>query len=106
MLFHILALLSVFGLARAAAVTKRQDGSLTDLSSAESESFRPYTLYAAAAYCQPSLTSSWSCGGVYLGAFGISELMFFTTAPEKCTSNPTFQPYASGGDGSAVQFCS
>lgn len=26
--------------------------------------------------------------------------------PDKCASNPFFQPYASGGDGSDIQFCS
>jgi hypothetical protein len=63
MLSHILALLSIFGLAHAGAVTKRQV--ITTLSSAEIESFKPYTLYAGAAYCQPSLTLSWSCGGMF-----------------------------------------
>jgi hypothetical protein len=41
-----------------------------------------------------------------LGSFYTSSTseLIFTTTPEKCTGNPTFQPYASGGDGSAVQF--
>ena len=43
--------------------------------------------------------------GSFYTAFGTPELIF-PTIPEKCTGNPTFQPYASGGDGSAVQFCS
>ena len=63
MLSHILSLLSIFGFAHAGAVNKRQV--ITALSSAEIESFKPYTLYAGAAYCQPSLTSSWSCGGLF-----------------------------------------
>jgi len=83
MLSHIFPLLAYFGLARAAAITKRQ--AITTLTSAEIEEFKPYSFYAATAYCQPSQTLSWSCGDL-------------------CTGNPTFQPYASGGDGSAVQF--
>jgi hypothetical protein len=61
MLFRILALLAILGLARAAAATKRR--AIMTLSSAEIELFKPYTLYAAAAYRQPTLTLSWSCGG-------------------------------------------
>ena len=69
MLTHILGLLAIFWLAHAGAVTKRQD--ITPLSSTKIESFKPYTLYAAVAYCQPSLTLSWSCGGSFnfLGHF-------------------------------------
>ena len=99
------ALLAIVGLARAASVTNRQ--AITTLSSAEIETYKPYTFYAATAYCQPSLTLSWSCGGLCWGRsiyFGTSELIF-TTTPDKCTGNPTFKPYASGGDGSAVQYC-
>ena len=68
MLSYILFLSSIFNLAHAAAtvgaVTDPQ--ALTGLSSTQVESFRPYSLYAAAAYCQPSQTLSWSCGGTYL----------------------------------------
>ena len=63
MLSCILALLSIFGLAHASAI-KRQ--AITSLSSAQIESFRPFTLYAAAAHCLPSQTLSWSCGGLFL----------------------------------------
>jgi hypothetical protein len=65
MLSSILSLLAIFGLAHASAVNKRQD--TTVLSSEEIEAFRPYTLYAATAYCDPSQTLAWSCGGLCLG---------------------------------------
>jgi hypothetical protein len=65
MLLYILALFSIFELAHAAAVTKRQ--AITTLSLAQVESFKPYSLYAAAAYCPPSQTLSWSCGGWSFG---------------------------------------
>lgn len=65
MLSYILPLIAIFGLSHASAVIKRQ--ATTILSSEEIEAFKPYTLYAATAYCDPSQTSSWSCGGLRLG---------------------------------------
>jgi hypothetical protein len=60
MLSCVIALFSVFGLARAAA-TPASDAFQT-LSVMQVESFKPYSFYAAAAYCPPSQTLSWSCG--------------------------------------------
>jgi hypothetical protein len=48
----MLSLLAIFGLAHASTVNKRQD--TTTISSEEIEAFKPYTLYAATAYCNPS----------------------------------------------------
>ena len=48
--------------------------------------FTPYTYYAAAGYCSPSLTETWSCGS-------------------DCNATSGFKPIASGGDGSFTQFC-
>ncbi|KAF8258441.1 alpha/beta-hydrolase [Lactarius quietus] len=75
--------LVLFRIAYAIAIAKRQD--IAPLSQAQIEEFKPYSLYAAAAYCDPSNTLTWSCGA-------------------NCAGNPTFRPSASGGDGSAVQF--
>ncbi|KAF8260710.1 lipase [Lactarius quietus] len=83
MLSYIFAGFAFFRIAYAIAVTKRQG--ITTLSQAQIEAFKPYSFYAAAAYCNPSKTLSWSCGAY-------------------CTGNPTFEPSASGGDGSDVQF--
>lgn len=68
MLSYILALSSILELARMAAATDAvtDPQAHTTLSSTQIESFRSYSLYAAAAYCQPSQTLSWSCGGRYL----------------------------------------
>ncbi|KAF8493016.1 lipase [Russula emetica] len=73
MLSSILSLLAIFGIADGSAVTKRQ--TTTVLSSEEIEAFKPYTFYAAAAYCVPTETVTWSCG-------------------DNCAGNPSFQPYA------------
>ncbi|KAI0034463.1 lipase class 3 family protein [Vararia minispora EC-137] len=47
--------------------------------------FRPYTLFASAAYCNPSITGTWTCGA-------------------NCDANPGFQPTASGGNDGTVQY--
>ncbi|TFK39670.1 lipase class 3 family protein [Crucibulum laeve] len=59
--------------------------SITALSTTQIAAFRPFSHYASTAYCQPSQTLTWSCGA-------------------NCDANPTFEPTASGGDGSSVQF--
>jgi len=85
MLSYVFVLFLIFQLARRAAagvIIERQ--SITALTLAQIEAFKPYTLYAAAAYCPPDQTLSWTCGA--------------------CSGNPTFEPFASGGDGSDTQF--
>ena len=69
-----------------AAPTLDARQSITALSTSQIGSFKPFSFYASTAYCDPSLTLTWSCGA-------------------NCEANPTFQPIASGGDGSSVQFC-
>jgi hypothetical protein len=63
MLSYIFAGLSFFRIAYAVAITQRQ--AITTLSGAQIEGFRPYSLYAAAAYCNPAKTLTWSCGSLY-----------------------------------------
>ena len=65
------------------SIAKRQ--SITAISTAEIETFKPFTFFASAAYCQPANTLAWNCGA-------------------NCDANSDFQPFASGGDGSSVQF--
>ena len=48
-------------------------------------SFRPFTYYAAAAYCGPQTILQWNCGA-------------------NCAESPNFTPTAAGGDGNGVQF--
>lgn len=60
--------------------------SITDLSTTQITSYKPYTLYASAAYCNATETSAWSCGS-------------------NCKGNPSFVPTASGGDGTLKQYC-
>ena len=42
---------------------KRQD--ITTLSSTQIAGFAPFTHLASAAYCDPSLTKNWDCGGAF-----------------------------------------
>ncbi|KAI0037750.1 hypothetical protein FA95DRAFT_1529358, partial [Auriscalpium vulgare] len=69
----------------AATVSKRQPESITTLSTAQISAFKPFTFFASAAYCNPSVTLTWSCGA-------------------NCNANPDFLPEASGGDGGDVSF--
>lgn len=62
------------------------DAAVKDLSQTQIGSFKPFTFYAAAAYCPASTTLTWGCG-------------------TNCEANPRFQPVASGGDGDSIQFC-
>jgi hypothetical protein len=60
---------------------------ITVISSAQVNAFTPYTYYASAGYCNPSVTKTWACGA-------------------NCEANPGFKSIASGGDGSSTQYCS
>ncbi|KAF9269337.1 lipase [Marasmius fiardii PR-910] len=83
-LFYAITLLSLCVLALGSPITDKRQ-SITTLSTSQVSAFKPFSFYAAAAYCQPSTTLAWNCGA-------------------NCQSNPTFKPVASGGDGDAVQF--
>lgn len=72
------------GLALPTSISPR--ASITDLSTTQISSFKPYTFYASTAYCNAAETLAWNCGA-------------------KCEANPTFVPTASGGDGVIEQFC-
>ncbi|EKM50556.1 uncharacterized protein PHACADRAFT_152637 [Phanerochaete carnosa HHB-10118-sp] len=80
----LLALVALLPTALAAPSLEARQ-SITPLSTATIESFKPFTFYASTAYCQPSETLTWTCGA-------------------NCEANPSFKPVASGGDGSDVQF--
>ncbi|GLB41588.1 putative alpha beta-hydrolase [Lyophyllum shimeji] len=59
--------------------------SISTLTPAQVAAYKPYSFYAATAYCQPANTLAWNCGG-------------------NCNSNPSFHPVASGGNGDTTQF--
>ncbi|RPD59103.1 lipase [Lentinus tigrinus ALCF2SS1-7] len=81
----ILAVVSVV-FAIPASIPRDKDTSRTSsVSQVEVHSFKPYTFYAASAYCLPTTTIDWSCG-------------------QNCAANPNFIPVAAGGDGSFTQY--
>ncbi|KAG6827782.1 hypothetical protein H0H92_010475 [Tricholoma furcatifolium] len=59
--------------------------SITTLTSSQVSAYTPFTYFASTAYCAPSSTLAWTCGA-------------------NCEANSDFIPYASGGDGSSVQY--
>lgn len=60
--------------------------SITALSTAQIDTFTPYTWYASTGYCSAAETLAWDCG-------------------TNCEANPDFEPVASGGDGDSTQYC-
>ncbi|KAJ3571302.1 hypothetical protein NP233_g3846 [Leucocoprinus birnbaumii] len=64
---------------------KARQGTVSAVSTTDFDQFNPFTFFAASAYCPPDKTKDWSCGA-------------------NCDANPNFQPTASGGDGSDIQF--
>ncbi|EJC99932.1 lipase [Fomitiporia mediterranea MF3/22] len=86
LLFSILvAAFAVFSLAHATPIYSSGAGpdflrreSITTLSTDQISTFRPFSFFASAAYCNPSVTRNWSCGA-------------------NCDANPGFEPTASGG---------
>jgi hypothetical protein len=76
------------------------------LSSDEISAVQPFSFYAGAAYCQPSTTMTWSCGG----SNDTKSLSTPCTKPRclisaYCNGNAGFVPVATGGDGVVTQFC-
>jgi len=78
-----LATLAALGVRAVPTIEKRQ--SITTLTSSQIAVFKPFSWFAATAYCDPSVTKAWTCG-------------------TNCNANSDFIPVASGGDGSSVQF--
>jgi len=83
--------------------SKRQ--SITALTSAQIAAFKPFTHFASTAYCNPSTTINWSCGGMIIEDWSGILLSSWRLFLANCAANPDFIPVASGGDGSSVQFC-
>ncbi|PPQ85402.1 hypothetical protein CVT25_006398 [Psilocybe cyanescens] len=73
------------GLVNAAAVPVLESRATSTLSAATIASYKPYTYYASAAYCNPAATLAWNCG-------------------TNCAKNANFKPIASGGNGGLIQY--
>ncbi|EIW51601.1 alpha/beta-hydrolase [Trametes versicolor FP-101664 SS1] len=63
----------------------RAAAAVTALSNTELASYAPFTQFARAAYCSPSVVKTWSCG-------------------DACNAIPGFQPALTGGDNAALQY--
>lgn len=74
------------------------------LTTSEINAYRPYAFYASTGYCAPSTTINWSCGGVSMCSFFNPVLKIILLSLANCEANPTFKPFASGGNGDTVQY--
>ena len=54
----------LFGLVRATPIILQRPHGVKELYPLQISSFLPFATYSAAAYCQPSKTISWDCGGI------------------------------------------
>ncbi|KIJ64648.1 hypothetical protein HYDPIDRAFT_181861 [Hydnomerulius pinastri MD-312] len=87
-----LALLGALGVAAmpsvappVAPVRRAQVTSVTTMTSSQLSGLAPYTEFARAAYCSPSIVEGWECG-------------------EACQAVPGFEVSLTGGDGDAIQY--
>ncbi|KAI0709753.1 Alpha/Beta hydrolase protein [Earliella scabrosa] len=89
-LLSLALLAAAFGGAAAsplsAPIRREPDGSsVTPLTPSQMATFKPYSFFAATAYCPPRFTVNWTCGLT-------------------CRGNPKFIPVQVGGDGAFIQF--
>ncbi|KIK93724.1 hypothetical protein PAXRUDRAFT_33881 [Paxillus rubicundulus Ve08.2h10] len=66
-------------------VRRAQVTSLTTVTPSQLAAFAPYTSFARAAYCSPSIVQGWQCG-------------------EACQAVPGFKVSLTGGDGNSIQY--
>ncbi|TFK48689.1 alpha/beta-hydrolase [Heliocybe sulcata] len=84
-LLSSLVLLPALGALAAPAPAARSAADVTTLTAAQLSSLAPYTQFARAAYCDPSIVTGWQCG-------------------EACDAVTDFTATLTGGDGDETQF--
>lgn len=65
-LLSLVALASIVLVRATPIAVKRQLEAITTLSSSQINAFAPFTNFAFAAYCNPSTTRTWTCGGTFI----------------------------------------
>ncbi|KAJ3511453.1 hypothetical protein NLJ89_g4086 [Agrocybe chaxingu] len=86
----ILTFVLAFRAANAGPTNSRRQ-SITPLSSSEIAAFKPFSYFASTAYCNPSVTINWSCGG-YVGYSPSQESVIVAhqgTNPSKIQADAT-----------------
>lgn len=88
----MVSLLSIFALApvalvRAAAVQVNLQA-ITPLSSAQIDTFAPFTHFASAAYCDPSKTTTWTCGGAFIDCSTLEAVLLKRCSHSQLSSGP------------------
>lgn len=57
----LVTVLAACGAWAAPSIERRQ--AITTLTTAQIAAFKPFSFFAASAYCNPSVTRTWTCGG-------------------------------------------
>lgn len=65
-MFSRLTVVTLFVLSASAAPAILARQATTRLSSSQISAFKPYTYFASAAFCLPSTTLPWNCGGMWM----------------------------------------
>lgn len=104
LLLHFAQLAIVAFAAPVANHTLEVRQSVSTLTAAQVAGYKPYSWYAAAAYCPPTRTLAWNCGSESMVFSSGSLHLRSSTYLASCSSNPRFVPIASGGDGALVQY--
>lgn len=76
--------------------------SVTAMTSGQLSALAPYTQFARAAYCPPSIVQGWTCGRVFIVCTKIHPSH---PLQEACQAVPDFHVSLTGGDGDAIQYC-
>lgn len=107
MMFSLPVLLLAVSFVSAAPMETELDkrAGVTAVSAATIASYKRYTMFARAAYCPPSTTATWTCGGafeVYSPRITVTDCGVMIIA--NCDALPGFVTYGSGGDGAVTQY--
>ena len=78
--------------------------SITALTTTQIDAFTPYTYFAGVAYCTPTQTLAWDCGGTYLFSL-LTGSSADSSIIANCDANSGFVTTASGGNGDDTQYC-
>jgi len=62
----LFAALGAFAAPTESTLEKRQ---IQTISPGDVAAFKPYSFYAASAYCEPSVLKTWTCGGTWMGFY-------------------------------------
>lgn len=83
-------------LAQAFPILETRQLAVSTLSATEVSGFKPYSFYAAAAYCKPTANLAWTCGSTSYSIFGGRTELMISSVSRQLQSEPHLQTYRVG----------